>query len=116
MAARRAEPADAEASAADVHGAPASVTAMVLDGGLPGGFSLRAPVDVAVWREGAEFVADVPDLNLHAFGADADTALANLRARIVDQFARLDELGDRLAPRMKRERDRLRDLLVAPRA
>lgn len=116
MVTRRAERTDPETPTGDVDGEPVSVTATVLNGALPGGYALRSPVSVAVWREGTEVVADAPDLNIHAFGADADAAMANLGARIVDQYARLEDLGDRLAPRMARERDRLRDLLVAPRA
>jgi len=116
MVTRRAERTGAETPTADIDGAPVSVTAAVLNGALPGGYVLRTPVNVDVWREGTEIVADAPDLNIHAFGADADTALVNLGTRIVDQLARLEELGDRLAPRMARERDRLRDLPVAPRA
>jgi hypothetical protein len=85
-----------------------------LEGALPGGYALRAPVRVTVWDEGADVVADAPDLDLHAFGDDADTAVANLGSRIVAHFERLEALENRLAPRMRRERDHLRDLLIAP--
>ena len=88
----------------------------VLEGSLPGGYALRAPVRVVLWQEGAEVVADAPDLHLHAFGNDAEAALTILGGRIVDQFTRLDEMGERLAPRMMRERDLLRRHLVLPRA
>lgn len=85
-----------------------------IEGGLAGGYALRCPVAVTVWEEGAEVVADAPDLDLHAFGDDTDAAVMNLRARIVAHLARLEALGDRLAPRLRDERQRLRDLLIAP--
>lgn len=81
---------------------------------LPDGYALRSPLRVSLWREGGEFVADSPLLDLHAFGDSTDAAVAHLGAQIVDQWLRLAELKDRLAPRMQRQRDRLRDLIVAP--
>ncbi len=87
---------------------------LVFEGPLPDGYELRAPVAVEVWREGGEVVADAPDLDLHAFGTDVDAALAALGVRIVDHLTRLEELGDGLAPRMLRERDRLRALVALP--
>ena len=89
-------------------------TTVLLEGELPGGYALRGPIEVVVWPEGTEAVADAPDLNVHAFGPDADAALANLATRVVDHFERLEEPGERLAPRMRRERDRLRALLIVP--
>jgi hypothetical protein len=88
----------------------------VIDGSLPGGFTLRDPVDVDVWKEGAEYVAAAPSLLIHAFGVSVDDAMANLRHEIVMQVRRLEDLGDRLAPRMVAQRDQLRRLVVRDRA
>ncbi len=88
----------------------------LIDGNLPGGFALRCPIKVEVWREGEEYVAVAPDLLIHSFGANADEAVAQLRQDLVDQLRRLEELGDRLAPRMVAQRDRLRRSLTSGRA
>jgi hypothetical protein len=109
----------------DNHGKDVAIVALETDpitpttihsmkGALPGGYALRSPIPVTVWDEGADVVADAPELDLHAFGGDADAAVANLGVRIVEHFERLEELGDRMAPRMRRERERLRDLLITP--
>lgn len=100
--------------AAEPDGAAVVETTVLLDGELPGGCTLRGPIEVVVWLEGSEAVADAPDLSVHAFGADADAALANLATRVVDHVERLEELGERPSPRKRRERDRLRALLYVP--
>jgi hypothetical protein len=82
-----------------------------IQGSLPGGFELYDSVPVDVWQEGPEYVAAAPDLDVHAFGATEDEALTNLRAQLVEQFRRLEDLGDHLAPRMVAQRDRLRHAL-----
>lgn len=87
---------------------------LTIEGGLAGGYVLRRPVSVTVWEEGAEIVVDAPDLDLHAFGDDTDAAVMHLRARIVAHLERLEELGERLAPRLRDQRQRLRDLPIAP--
>lgn len=92
-------------------GIPATVSE---PGSLPGGYGLRSPIPVSVWPESGEFVADSPDVNIHAFGPSADEAVDNLGGQIVDQWLRLEAFGDRLAPRMSRDRDRLRALIVPP--
>lgn len=88
----------------------------VLNGRLPNGCELRFPVSIQVWQEGDEFVADSADFNLHTFGTDPEDALQNLRQYLVEHFARLEEQGDKLGPGLARDRERLRSLIIAPRA
>lgn len=88
----------------------------IIDGALPGGFALRDPVGVEVWQEGEEYVAAVPDLLIHAFGDSVDDALASLRHEIVAHRERLEDLGDRLAPRMAAQLNQLRRLVISGRA
>ncbi len=92
----------------------AQQTVAVLEGEIGQGYALRSPIQIALWREGREVVADAPDLNLHAFGHDTDEARRNLGASLIEQFRRLEELGDKLGPGLMAERDRLRQLLVTP--
>ncbi len=87
-------------------------TSVLLQGELPSGYALQSPVRVVIWREGDEYVADPVDVDLHAFGSDAEAALNNLAERLVDQWRRLSELGEKLAPRTQAERERLSAVLV----
>lgn len=85
-----------------------------LSGSLPGGFELGAPVRAEVWLENDEYVADVAELNLHAFGATRAEALDNLRGRIVDERSRLLSLRHRLSPLMEHAAARLEALVLPP--
>jgi hypothetical protein len=69
-------------------------------GRLVGPYALRGPLQIHLWIENGEYVADAPALNLHAFGADRDDALSNLRERIVEEYEFLRSEEGRLAPRM----------------
>jgi hypothetical protein len=69
---------------------------------------------VRVQIEGPEFVAEQPDLEIHAFGGNAIAAIMALRDEIVEQYERLSELGDQVAPRLKRQRELLASLLLPP--
>jgi hypothetical protein len=89
-----------------------SQNSKLIDGALPDGFALHNPLAVDFWREGTEYVASAPSIGVHAFGQSEDEAVANLRAEIVALYRRLEELGDRLAPRMVTQRDRLRQALA----
>jgi transcriptional regulator with XRE-family HTH domain len=82
------------------------------EGVLPSDFFLDDRIAVETWREGSEYVADAPDLGVHAFGQSEEEAVANLGAQVVERLRRLEELGDRLTPRMTAQRDRLRELLA----
>jgi hypothetical protein len=84
----------------------------LISGELLGGFRLLLPLSVNVWREGDEFVAEQPDIPVHAFGTTAEDALSELKAALVEQRMRLDQLGDQLSPRFRRERDLLRGIIV----
>lgn len=83
-----------------------------IDGELPGDLALARPVRVELWIENNEFVADVADLNLHAFGTTRDEALASVRAQIVEQYQRLRALSDRLSPLMRREAAQLEEIVL----
>jgi hypothetical protein len=84
----------------------------LIEGALLDGFVLHDRVAIDTWQEGTEYVADAPDLGVLAFGQSEDEAVANLRSQIVDQYRRLEDLGDRLTPRMAAQRDRLRHALA----
>lgn len=77
-------------------------------GELHSGYQLMEPLLVHVWIEGAEFVADAPAINLHAFGHDVDTALTALAEEIVDHYEWLEELGDAVSQGVAEDREFLR--------
>lgn len=81
-------------------------------GGLPRGYYLVRAVPARVWIEGSEFVAEQPDLRIHAFGADRVQALLNLGEGLVDQLELLLEAGERLGPALARDREWLKQLVV----
>ena len=80
-------------------------------GELPGGYYLANALQVRVWIEGAEFVAEQPQLRVHAFGQDQIAAILNLREQLVRQLERLNAAGDKVGPRLTRDRDWLRKLI-----
>jgi hypothetical protein len=86
-----------------------------LAGSLPGGFVLQHPLRAEVWIEQGEYVADAPELNVHAFGATRAEALDNLRAAIVEQRSRLLSNRPHLSQFMEGEAVRL-EALVLPRS
>ncbi len=83
-----------------------------IDGDLPGNLALARPVRVELWFENNEFVADVTDLNVHAFGVTRDEALTSVRHQIVEQYQRLKSLGGRLSPVMKQEAAQLEETVL----
>ena len=83
-----------------------------IHGDLGDGYYLREALSVLVWMESGEFVATQPHLRLHAFGDDTFEAIINLSQVIVDHFNRLEELGDRVSPRLGYDRSVLRRLIV----
>jgi predicted RNase H-like HicB family nuclease len=83
-----------------------------IEGQLPGGYRLARPVSGEVWVEHGEYVADITELNLHAYGSTRDEALRNVRAAIVEQLLRLGQSDGRLSPIMKAEADRLRSVVA----
>lgn len=85
-----------------------------LAGSLPGGFMLHHPLRAEIWLEQSEYVADVPELNVHAFGATRAEALDNLRATIVEQRSRLLACRPRLSRLMEEEAARF-EAIVLPR-
>lgn len=85
-----------------------------LAGSLPGGFMLHHPLRAEIWLEQGEYVADVPELNVHAFGATRAEALDNLRAAIVEQRSRLVASRPRLSRMMEEEAARF-EAIVLPR-
>jgi hypothetical protein len=85
-----------------------------IEGKLSDDLVLTRPVRVEVWPESGEFVADVAELNLHAFGATPDEAIANLREALVAQRQRFLTLRDRLSPSMRRDAELL-EAAIQPR-
>lgn len=83
-----------------------------IEGSLPGGYRLARPVSGEVWVEHGEYVADIAELNLHAYGSTRGEALRNVRAAIVEQFLRLGQANGRLSHIMKVEADRLRAVVA----
>lgn len=86
---------------------------VVVAGRLPDGYECSKPMPVQVWREGPEYVAAAVDIGLHAFGDTLDETLHELGESVVGHLKRLDELDDRLSPRLAAEREKLRALIVA---
>ena len=74
---------------------------LAIGGALPGGYVLRQPLPVHLWREGREFVAASEYLSLHGYGNSPREALDELKAAIVEQHERLTTLENRLVPRMR---------------
>jgi hypothetical protein len=83
-----------------------------LTGDLSREFRLARPIRVEVWIEQGEFVADAPELNLHAFGADRTEALANLSLRVVEQRHGFQALRGRLSAQMKRDAAQLEAIVL----
>lgn len=90
-----------------------SMESLLIDGTMPGGYLLRHPIQIHVWIEAGEFVADAPELNVHSFGEDRGAAIGNLTKLIVAHFERLERMSDLLSRGMTEDRDRLRNALVA---
>lgn len=82
-----------------------------IEGELERGYVLLRPLPVHVWKEADEFVAEQEDFRVHAFGATRPQAIANLKAALVDHLTELIEMGERLSPQLKRDRDRLMTLI-----
>lgn len=83
-----------------------------LEGQMPGGYLLAERLSVRVIFVGTEFVAEQRRLDLHAFGDTAIEAVLNLRERVVQHYRRLEELGERLSPRLKEQRRLMGTLLL----
>lgn len=83
-------------------------------GPLSDDYELGRPVEVRISPANDEYVADIEELNLHAFGVSREEALRNVRARIVSRHLRLQQLSDRLSPAME-ELARLFRTVVLPR-
>ena len=85
-----------------------------ITGDLPDGFRLRYALPVMTRIEAGEYVAEQPQLNLHAFGETSIEAILSLRDEIVGHCALLEEMGDRLSVRLMRQREMLRQVLSPP--
>ena len=83
-----------------------------IGGGMWSGRTLARYVLALVWIEGQEFVAEQPDLRVHAFGNDRVEALLNLGEALVEQLQLLEEMGEKISAPLAREREYLRGLLV----
>jgi hypothetical protein len=83
-------------------------------GGLPDGYRLRVALPVIVQIEAGEYVAEQPQLDLHAFGETPADAILSLRDELTTHYALLEEMGDRLSSRLARQRDDLRRVLAPP--
>lgn len=96
----------------ELEGTESLAEVVELVGGLPGGYTLSHPIQAEVWIENGEYVADVAELNLHAFGTTRAEALTNVCSRIVEQRTRLLTLRRRLSPLMEHEAARLEALVL----
>ncbi len=96
----------------DLADAPVPEEWRTLSGVLIDGWALHEPISVYIYAEGDEFVATYDDpIPVNAFGATRDDAVAQLRQEIVEHLQWLDDAGDALAPRLIRQRERLRTLV-----
>lgn len=87
-----------------------------IEGNLSDDLALIRPIGVEIWVEDGEYVADVADLDLHAFGATREEAIANARQQIAVHYQRLCALGDHLSPLMMQEAARIRAVVLPNRA
>lgn len=83
---------------------------------IPKGFltptlRLERALDVRVWPEGKEWVAAADEIGLHAFGTDPSSAISNLKREIAEYYLWLEGAGDRISPRLRREREQFRALV-----
>lgn len=83
-------------------------------GGLPDGHQLQYALPVIVQIEAGEYVAEQPQLGLHAFGETPTDAILSLRDELATHYALLEEMGGRLSSRLARQRDMLRRVLTPP--
>lgn len=83
-----------------------------IQGQLPNGYYLNGALPVRVWIEGSDFVAEQPQLRLHAYGQDQVDAMLQLGERLVRQLERLNAAGDKISPRLARDRAWLRQLIT----
>ena len=67
---------------------------------------------VRISGEGDEIVAEQEDFRLHAFGHNRQEAMANLRVALLEHLDELNEMGERLSPRLMADRDLLRALII----
>ena len=90
----------------------ASVEVLHIEGRLSDDLALSRPIGIEIWIEEGEYVADVAEFNLHAFGATREEAVVNLRRQIAERYRRLRALGDQLSPLMKQEAARLQAIVL----
>ena len=83
-----------------------------IQGQLPNGYYLGGALPVRVWIEGSDFVAEQPQLRLHAYGQDQVDAMLQLGERLVRQLERLNAAAEKISPRLARDRDWLRQLIT----
>ena len=83
-----------------------------ISGEMPDGFWLHPALRVVVQREGSELVAEQPESHVHAFGESVTEAILSLRQSLVEHYQFLLGMGDKLAPRLARERDTLGTVLT----
>lgn len=82
-----------------------------LSGELVDGYALCERVRVHVYPEGDEYVASLNDVPIIAYGSTQSEALHELRREIVEYIYLLEDAGERLSPRLRRERDHLRSIV-----
>jgi hypothetical protein len=94
--------------------APVDEVRQELGGVLPDGFMLRRPLIARIWFEHGEYIADVDELNLRGFGDTPTDAIDYLRHQVVSQYRRLQNLGDRLAPPLRRLAETFQQVVKPP--
>ncbi|RIK35539.1 MAG: hypothetical protein DCC58_20370 [Chloroflexi bacterium] len=91
---------------------PVPMEWVTISGSLDGAWELLDPISVYVYAEGDEFVATYDDpIPINAFGVTREDAIANLRTEIVEHLQWLEGADTALAPRLMRQRARLRTLV-----
>lgn len=86
---------------------------VLLGGRLDDTHRLRKSVPVHVHREDWEYVATLHDPVLTGFGPTRSAALSDLKFEIVGQLRLLESAGDDLSDKFKKERAKLRNLIVS---
>ena len=75
-------------------------------------YCVRRPFTAVISVEDGEFIASWFDAGIHASGETEESAISDLKSRILDAFDRLHGLEDeQLGPGMRRQRDVLKSYI-----
>lgn len=82
-------------------------------GTFPGGRWLHHPLAVRVAIEASDYVAEQPQTAVVGFGASPMEAIMDLRNSLAEHYEELEAAGEKLSPRLMRQRDWLRQAFTS---